>query len=214
MAMGKTLGELIKEARSGAKLTQEKLAEQIDGMTAADISKAERDQMIPSQNQLKQIAKITGITQKSLLNAAKEAADGPSSSGNNNASGKGDASGKNNASGKENASGKGSSSGKGNTSGKGNASGSGNLQLTATEKKLIELYRAADAKKKKDVISLLKGETQTTSEMLSSLLDGSKKPDEIITSLFSDKTSGSSSNAGKTDDMVSSVLGALLSIKK
>ena len=88
------------------------------------------------------------------------------------------------------------------------------VQVTATEKKLLELYRAADSDKKKAVMSLLKGETQTASEMLSSLLDGSKKPDEILTSLFSGSSSGSNSNSKKTDDIVSSLLGACMNSKK
>ena len=71
MAQTKSLGELIKEARTSAGLTQEQLAQSVDDMTASDISKAERGQKVPTQNQLKQIAKTTGVTQKSLLDAAK-----------------------------------------------------------------------------------------------------------------------------------------------
>ena len=204
MAQTKSLGELIKEARTSAGLTQEQLAQSVNDMTANDISKAERGQKVPTQNQLKQIAKTTGVTQKSLLDAAK--AQDAAGSGNT-ASGK-TSSGKT-ASGKT-ASGT-TSSGK-TTSGK---TTSGNtVQVTATEKKLLELYRAADSNKKKAVMSLLKGETQTASEMISSLLDGSKKPDEILTSLFSGSSSGSNSNSKKTDDIVSSLLGAFMNSKK
>lgn len=71
MAQTKSLGELIKEARTSAGLTQEQLAQSVGDMTASDISKAERGQKVPTQNQLKQIAKTTGVTQKSLLDAAK-----------------------------------------------------------------------------------------------------------------------------------------------
>ena len=219
MAQTKSLGELIKEARTSAGLTQEQLAQSVGDMTASDISKAERGQKVPTQNQLKQIAKTTGVTQKSLLDAAKAqdaAGSGNTSSGKTSsgtaASGK-TASGKTSsgttASGKT-ASGT-TSSGK-TTSGK---TTSGNtVQVTATEKKLLELYRAADSDKKKAVMSLLKGETQTASEMISSLLDGSKKPDEILTSLFSGSSSGSNSNSKKTDDIVSSLLGAFMNSKK
>ena len=70
--MANKVGPLITEARTGAKLTQEQLAKKVAGMTAQDISKAERGETIPSQAQLKAIAKATGVTQASLLNAAKE----------------------------------------------------------------------------------------------------------------------------------------------
>ena len=239
MAQTKSLGELIKEARTSAGLTQEQLAQSVGDMSASDVSKAERGQKVPTQNQLKQIAKTTGVTQKSLLDAAKApdaagsgntvsgktaagtAASGKTASGTT-ASGKttsGTTTSGKTASGKTTsgktasgttASGK-TASGK-TTSGK---TTSGNtVQVTATEKKLLELYRAADSDKKKAVMSLLKGETQTASEMISSLLDGSKKPDEILTSLFSGSSSGSNSNSKKTDDIVSSLLGAFMNSKK
>ena len=229
MAQTKSLGELIKEARTSAGLTQEQLAQSVGDMTASDVSKAERGQKVPSQNQLKQIAKTTGVTQKSLLDAAKaqDAAGSGNTSSGAAASGK-TASGKTTSgtttSGKT-ASGKTTSgktasgttaSGK-TTSGKttsGKTTSGNTVQVTATEKKLLELYRAADSDKKKAVMSLLKGETQTASEMISSLLDGSKKPDEILTSLFSGSSSGSNSNSKKTDDIVSSLLGAFMNSKK
>ena len=209
MAQTKSLGELIKEARTSAGLTQEQLAQSVGDMTASDISKAERGQKVPTQNQLKQIAKTTGVTQKSLLDAAKAldaAVPGNTSSGKT-ASGTA-ASGKT-TSGKT-ASGK-TATGK---TASGKTTSGNTVQVTATEKKLLELYRAADSDKKKAVMSLLKGETQTASEMISSLLDGSKKPDELITSLFSGASSGSNSNSKKTDDIVSSLLGAFMNSKK
>ena len=67
----KKVGTLIKEARTNADLTQEQLARRISGLSAADISQAERGLKDLTQDQLKQIAKITGVTQSSLLNAAK-----------------------------------------------------------------------------------------------------------------------------------------------
>ena len=219
MAQTKSLGELIKEARTSAGLTQEQLAQSVGDMTASDISKAERGQKVPTQNQLKQIAKTTGVTQKSLLDAAKaqDAAGSGNTSSGTAASGNtasGTTSSGTTASGKT-ASGT-TSSGK-TTSGKttsGKTTSGNTVQVTATEKKLLELYRAADSDKKKAVMSLLKGETQTASEMISSLLDGSKKPDEILTSLFSGSSSGSNSNSKKTDDIVSSLLGAFMNSKK
>ena len=67
----KKLGNLIKEARTGAGLTQEQLARKISGLSATDISEAERGLKDLTQEQLKKIAKATGITQTSLLEAAK-----------------------------------------------------------------------------------------------------------------------------------------------
>lgn len=67
----KKVGTLIKEARSNADMTQEQLARRISGLSAEDISLAERGKKDLTQDQLKQIAKITGVTQASLINAAK-----------------------------------------------------------------------------------------------------------------------------------------------
>ena len=67
----KKLGNLIKEARTGAGLTQEQLARKISGLSASEISAAERGVGDLTQEQLKKIAKITGVTQTSLLEAAK-----------------------------------------------------------------------------------------------------------------------------------------------
>ena len=142
----KKVGELIKEARTNAGLTQAALAKLVDGVTASDISKAERGEKELSQAALKQIAKATGVTQASLLNAAK------------GSSGK---SGKSGSSGKTSGSGKSSS-----------AKASEEWKLTAAEKKLVELYRAADSDTKKAAVSLLKGE-KADSGILSSLLGSS-----------------------------------------
>ena len=67
----KKVGTLVKEARTRAGFTQEQLAKKIPGLTAADISRAERGERELTQDQLKAIAKLTGVTQKSLLDAAK-----------------------------------------------------------------------------------------------------------------------------------------------
>ena len=67
----KKVGTLIKEARTEAGLTQEQLARRIAGLSANDISLAERHQKDLTQDQLRQIAKITGVTQTSLLEAAR-----------------------------------------------------------------------------------------------------------------------------------------------
>ena len=95
----KKVGTLIKEARTGADLTQEQLARKIKGLSASDISLAERGQKELTQAQLKEIAKVT-----------------------------------------------------------------------AAEKKILELYRAADSETKKDVLKLLKGEQESADSVLESLL--------------------------------------------
>ena len=91
MAKKKT-GELIKEARTGKGLTQEQLAKKVKGLTAADISKAERNEIQLSQAQLKEIAKATGVTQKSLLDSVSSSktvsgAKKPASTGKASSSG-------------------------------------------------------------------------------------------------------------------------------
>ena len=127
MASLKKLGQLIKAARTDAGLTQEQLARKVKNCSASDISKAERGEKSLTTEQLKQIAKATGVTQKSLLDAAK----GTSSS---------------------------SSSSSGSTPSNANSS----MKVTATEKKLVQLYRAADSQTKKDAMSVLKGEKVET----------------------------------------------------
>ena len=67
----KKLGNLIREARTEAGPTQEQLARRIAGLSASDISQAERGLADLTQEQLKRIAKETGVTQASLLEAAK-----------------------------------------------------------------------------------------------------------------------------------------------
>lgn len=59
--MANKIGPLIKEARTGAGLTREQLAKKVDGVTAADISKAERGEKELTQSALRQIAKATGV---------------------------------------------------------------------------------------------------------------------------------------------------------
>ena len=126
----KKVGTLIKEARTKADLTQEQLARRISGLSASDISLAERHQKNLTQEQLKQIAKITGVTQASLLNAAK-----------------------------------------GTSSGKSTGTKS-SMQVTAAERKLVELYRKADADARKKALNALKSEDSLADDLLEMLLDG------------------------------------------
>lgn len=78
--MGTNTGARIRQARTGAKLTQAALGEAI-GLSAAEISKAERGELQLSQAKLKAIAKATGVTQASLLSEDREATPVPKSEG-------------------------------------------------------------------------------------------------------------------------------------
>ena len=164
--MAKKVGELIKEARTAAKLTQAQLAEQVTGVTAADIGKAERGEKELTQAALKQIAKATGVTQASLLNAA--AGKAAASAGKTASTGKTAAAGKPAA--KKPAAKKPASTAKKPASGSTSSSAKSSMQLTASEKKRVELYRKADADTKKEVMKLLKGTGDDASELLTSLL--------------------------------------------
>ena len=126
----KKVGTLIKEARTEAGLTQEQLARRISGLSAGGISLAERHQKNLTQDQLKQIAKITGVTQTSLLEAAR-----------------------------------------GSTAKKTTGAKS-SMQVTATERRLVELYRAADTETRKDALKVLRGQDSLAEDILESLLDG------------------------------------------
>lgn len=155
--MANTVGPLIKEARSKAKLSQEALASQIDGLSASDLGKAERGEKELSQSVLRQIAKLTGVTQSSLVNAAKESTYGTAAKKTAAA-----ATAK-----KANTAAKKTSTARKTTAASKNA-----IELTAAEKKLVELYRAADADTKKKAVAVLKGESSDMGDILSSLLGG------------------------------------------
>ena len=82
----KKVGALIKEARTAAGLTQEKLAKAAgEKLTAADISKCEQGKADLTTAQLKAVAKACGVTQTSLVNAAKNLTD---TAGKSNTAGK------------------------------------------------------------------------------------------------------------------------------
>lgn len=68
--MSKKLGNLVKEARTAKGLTQAALADKVAGITSSDVSKIERGEKEPTQDILKKMAKVLGVTQKSLLDAA------------------------------------------------------------------------------------------------------------------------------------------------
>lgn len=125
MANAKKVGQLIKAARTDAGFTQEQLARKVKNCSASDLSRAERGEKELTAEQLRQIAKATGVTQKSLLDAAK---------GNTSSSTSRPPAGANTTS----------------------------MKVTATEKKLVQLYREADSQTKKEAMALLKGETAET----------------------------------------------------
>lgn len=77
----KRVGEVIKEARKAAGLTQAKLAAKVSGVSATDIGRVERGEINLTNEQLKRVAKALGITQASLLNAPKNNCGSASSSG-------------------------------------------------------------------------------------------------------------------------------------
>lgn len=144
----KKVGTLIKEARTGADLTQEQLARKISGLSASDISLAERGQKELTQAQLKQIAKITGVTQASLINAAKGTASSKSTSAKKTTE-------------KTSATKKASAS----------SAAKSSMQVTAAKKKLVELYRKADADTRKEALKVLKGEEDGTENLLEDILE-------------------------------------------
>lgn len=191
--MSKKLGDLIKEARAAKGLTQAAVAEQVDGITASDVGKIERGEKEPTQAVLKKMAKVLGVTQKSLLDAVT-------------GTGKTTAAGKTSSTGKTTA--------KKTTAAKKTAAKAVNaLTLTATEKKLVQLYRNADTKTKKAAINLLEGDSNAI-ELIGALLSanakgsgssgsssGSSGTSDLISALLSGKTGGSSGGAAGKDTM-------------
>ena len=141
----KKVGVLIREARQAAGMTQEQLARRVRNCSASDISAAERGTKVLTNEQLKQIAKATGVTQSSLLNApsggvSSSSAKKPASSGKKPAAS--------------------------------STAAKSTMRLTATEKRLVELYRSADKDTKSAAMKLLKGEDSTVGNLAISFLEG------------------------------------------
>ena len=160
--MSKKLGNLIKEARTAKGFTQAALAEKVSGITATDVSKIERGEKEPTQDVLKQIAKVLGVTQKSLLD-----------------------------------------------------------KLTATEKKLVQLYRKADTKTKKAAINLLEGDSNAI-ELIGALMSAGKGSgssgsssgtSDLLNALLSGKTGGSGAS-GSGKDTVNALMEMLGKLNK
>lgn len=141
--MGKKVGKLIKAARTEAGMTQTALARKISGLSANDISLAERGEKDLTQAQLKKIATATGVTQASLINAAKEESK-PSTTKKTTTTTK---------------------------KAKTPSSANTTMKVTSTEKKLIEAYRLADSDTKKKAMSLLKGEGADLGGMVGDVLE-------------------------------------------
>lgn len=171
--MANTVGPLIKEARTNAKLSQEALAGQIEGLSASDLGKAERGEKELSQSVLRQIAKITGVTQSSLVNAAKESTYGPvkktaATAKKTAAAEKKPVAAKTASTAKK--TGAGTKKPAASTKKPEASAKKDDFALTAAEKKLVELYREADADTKKKAIAVLKGEGGDASDILTSLI--------------------------------------------
>ena len=167
--MSKKLGDIVKKARTEKGFTQAGLAEKVDGLTASDVSKIERGEKEPAQDVLKQMAKVLGVTQKSLL----EALSGTGSTGKTSSGA--------------------SSSAKKKTG----SSASESLTLTATEKKLVRLYRSADTAAKKAAMSILSGDGNIL---------------EVAAAMLSGKTGGqtASSSSGKNNELLENLMQAFL----
>ena len=161
----KSVGELIREARTAAGLSQEALAKKIEGLSASELGKAERGEKTLTQAQLKAIAKATGVTQKSLLEAAKTGSAKKTEAKKTEAK-KTEA--KKTEAKKTEAK---KTEAKKTTAKKTTSKKTDEGTLTAAEKKLLEAYRAADANTKKAALALLKGEKTADSGVLGSLFN-------------------------------------------
>ncbi|MCR5088093.1 MAG: helix-turn-helix domain-containing protein [Oscillospiraceae bacterium] len=170
MAAKKNVGTLIREARTGKNLSQEALADAVSGLTASELGKAERGEKELTQAQLKAIAKATGVTQKSLLEAPKGGVSSAASASKKTTS----------ASTKKTSS---TASKKTSTSTAKKTSSSG-MTLTATEKKLVELYREASSDNKKLVMELLKDGKLDMADLLPTLLSNSGGDDSLLGGLL------------------------------
>lgn len=170
--MGKTVGKLIKAARTGADMTQEQLARKISGLSANDISLAERGEKDLTQAQLKKIATITGVTQASLVNAAKE--ENKSSSKKTSAK----------ATSKKTTT---TTTKKPKTPSNANTT----MKVTTTEKKLIEAYRLATSDNKKRAMSILKGEETGIGALLGGSSDDiADKVSDVLEDVLGDLLGG------------------------
>lgn len=146
----KKVGELIKEARTKAGLSQTALAERVGGLTGSDIGKAERGEKELSQAALKAIAKFTGVTQKSLLEAPKGSAKTSTEKKTATTAAKK------------------STAAKKTESNAAKTAATAEVELTSAEKTMLNAFRKADAETRKAALKILKGEQDA--DILSTLL--------------------------------------------
>lgn len=219
----KKVGVLVREARTAAGLTQEKLAKAAgENLTAADISKCERGEADLTAAQLKRIAVACGVTQTSLVKAPKNlsaaaakkaAVKDTKTGGGKTASAKAPAARKETAKTTAKAGSAKTSTAKAGSaktsSAKAAAKKTGaaavpananvSMKVTAAEQKLIQAYRGSTADRKKAALKLLNGDYGDAIDKVLSVTNGS--------------TSASSSSSSGPDligDVLGSVLGGLL----
>ena len=182
---GKKVGELIKEARGKAGLSQESLARQIEGLSASDVGRAERGEKELTQAQLRAIAKATGVTQKSLLEAAAGTSGTKKTDAKKTAAKKTDtkkteakkADAKKTETKKTET--KKTEAKKTGTAAKKTAAKKTAAKktdeadtLTNAEKSMLNAWRKADPETRKAALALLKGEKEEAGDLLSTLLSG------------------------------------------
>ena len=169
--MASKVGKLIKEARLAADLTQEKLAKKVGGgLTASDISKAERGDLELPLATLRKIAKATGVTQASLVNAAQGKTTEKKTTAKKTTTKKTTTAKK--AEGKK---------------AKTPSSANKTMKVTATEQKLINAYRLADSATKKAAMNLLQGESNDlVNILLGSAPTSSAKDSDSIADMLGD----------------------------
>ena len=148
--MAKKVGTLIKEARTEAGFTQEELARKLAGVSASDISKAERGQLELSQANLKKIAKACGVTQASIINAAKGTSSKKTTTAKKTEK----------------------KTEKKTTTKKTSTAKKTSMQVTATERKLVEAYREATSDNKKRAMKILKDQDDSLAGSLGDVLGG------------------------------------------
>ncbi len=174
--MASKLGTKIKEARTKAGLSQAELAKAVDGFTAADIDKAERGEKDLGEAALRQIAKATGVTQKSLLEAPKGGASATAAKKTTAAKTSTAAAKKTTAAKTSTATAKKTTAAKKTTTAKKTESSAAKtaattaVELTSAEKTMLNAYRKADADARKAALKILKGEQDA--DILSTLLQG------------------------------------------
>ncbi len=152
----KKVGTLVKEARTEAGLTQDKLADKVgSGLTAAMISECERGKADLTNAQLKKIATVCGVTQASLLNAPKNIKTAAKKTAAEKKTASSKTSAAKTSSAKTSAAKTTSKTSSSKTSSTGSTS---SLKVSAAEKKLLEAYREADSDQKKIALKVLKGE--------------------------------------------------------